>query len=107
MVMPWVTRWRMRIDPRPVLPGVWKMEHGGFLVRSRIRDGRTREVLTIIRALAHESDAKRALTWLMGEREKVKAGIPLREHQSMLRFCEFAAQLVEAKIKAGDFASQS
>ena len=97
----------MRIDPNPVLPGVWKIEHGGFLVRARIRDGRTREVVTIIRALSTETDATRALAWLVEQREKVRAGIPLREQPSIPRFCEFAAQLVEAKVKAGDFASQA
>jgi hypothetical protein len=91
MVMAWVTRWRMRIDPKPVLPGVWRMERGGFLVRARIRDGRTRVVVTIIRALSTETDPKRALAWLVEEREKVKAGIPRREQPSMLRFFEFAA----------------
>ena len=103
----WVTRWRMRIDPKAVLPGIFRMEHGGFLVRARIRDGRTREVITIIRALSTETDPKRALAWLMAEREKVRAGIPRREAPSMLRFCEYAAQLVETKVRAGDFASQS
>lgn len=83
------------------------MEHGGFLVRARILDGRTREQVTIIRALATETDPKRALAWLVEQREKVRAGIPLREQPSMLRFCDFATQLVEAKIKAGDFGSQA
>jgi integrase len=105
--MKWVTRWRMSIDPKPVLPGVWRMEHGGFLVRARILDGRTREQVTIFRALSTETDPTRALAWLVEEREKVRAGIRRREQPSMLRFCEFAAQLVEAKIKAGDFGSQA
>src|SRR5271155_3992067 len=100
MVMPWVTRWRMRIDPRPVLPGVFRMEGGGFLVRARIIDRRTRQMVTIIRALAHETDPKRALAWLVEQREKVKAGMPLREPPSMMRFCAFAAQLMETKIRA-------
>lgn len=105
--MTWVTRWRMRIDPKAVLPGVWRMENGGFLVRARILDGRTREQVTIIRALATETDPRRALAWLVEEREKVRAGIRRREQSSMLRFCDFAAQLVETKIRAGDFASQA
>jgi hypothetical protein len=98
----------MSIDPKPILPGVWRMEHGGFLVRARIRDGRTREQVTIIRALSTETDPRRALAWLVEEREKVRAGIPRRQElPSMQRFCEFAAQLMESKIRAGDFASQS
>jgi integrase len=83
------------------------MEHGGFLVRARILDGRTREQVTIIRALSTETDARRALAWLVDEREKVRAGVRRREQSSMLQFCAFAAQLLEDKVRAGDLASQA
>ena len=58
----------------PVLPGVWKRRAGGHVVRTRVVNQATGEQVEILRVLAREPSARRALAWLTAEKERLRSG---------------------------------
>ena len=99
----WIRRWKFSIAPKPVLPGVWRKEEGGFVVRGRTKDprtGRTREVLKVV-ACTEPADALKELRLALGE---IRAGnaAPM---QSQIRFCDWSVSLLERKIVRGEIRS--
>ncbi len=59
----WIKRWDSWIAPKPSKPGVWRMKHGGFLVRGRTVDPRTGK-LKEVRFTTEAPDAVVAFTEL-------------------------------------------
>ena len=74
----WIERWRDWIAIEPALPGVWRRRDGGFHVRARYRDPRTKKRLEVCRALPDVTRARDALLWLEAEVSRRRAG-PSRE----------------------------
>ena len=91
------------ISTKPVLPGVWQRKEGGHVVRARAKDGATGYLKDISRSMP-ESDAATALKWLEDERARLRAG-SVSPESPKTRFSEFAASLLEHKVKVGDIKS--
>jgi len=106
----WVTRWRLQVSPKPVLPGVWKLRGGGFVAQAQVAVGRPRageraRYKTIFGVLRNALTAKDALDWLTSERQRV------RDADGQLLdvppWKDFAVSLLERKVQAGDIQSAS
>lgn len=93
----WVMRWRYEISPRPVLPGVWRRREGGFLVRGKVTDPRTKVQRQLFKVLDVET-ALEARAWLEAEQQRVKAGT---EAKKTVLFADYAASLAERKAADG------
>jgi site-specific recombinase XerC len=101
----WIRRWDSWIALKPSKPGVWRMKHGGFLVRGRAVDPRTGK-LKEVRFTTEVRDALEAFTLLQDELRKVRSGTA-QQAAPMPIFSAFAASLFEDKVKAGDIKSAS
>ena len=101
----WIQRWDSWIAPKPSKPGVWRKKGGGFLVRGRAVDPRTRK-LKEVRFTTEVRDALAAFTLLQDELTKVRTG-GTQSAAPMQTFSAFAASLFEDKVKAGDIKSAS
>ena len=91
------------ISVRPVSPGIWRRKEGGHVVRARAVDpatGRTREVWKALR----NADKDAAQRWWLETKARISAST-LPDRSPRMRFAEFAAQLFEDKVKAGDIKS--
>ncbi len=103
--MPWIKRWNMWIATEPTLPGVWLHKDSGVLVRAHAKDPKSGKLVEIKKYLP-DATPRQGLAWLEIEREKVR-----RERRSQApsktHFHEYAAQLFERKVKAGDIDSSS
>ena len=98
----WIRRWKCWVAPTR-LPGVWRRQEGGHLVRVRVVDpttGRTREIKRVL----PNADELTAFTWLTEERERIRSGALLAPPQRM-RFAEYAASLLERKVTVRDIKS--
>ncbi len=102
----WIKRWDSWIAPKPSKPGVWRMKHGGFLVRGRAVDPRTGR-LKEVRFTTEVGDALEAFTLLQDELRKVRTGAVQQQAAPTPTFSAFAASLFEDKVKAGDIKSAS
>jgi hypothetical protein len=98
----WTTRWKTQVAPTR-LPGIWRRKEGGFLVRARIVDPTNGKMKEIKKVLPDATEAT-AFKWLEDERGRVQTGIALAPPQQT-RFADYAASLVERKVKAGDIRS--
>jgi integrase len=96
----WIERWNDLIAAEPALPGVWARRDGGFHVRGRVRDPRTRRRLEVNRALPDVARARDALLWLEAEMSRRRAGGTAADRQDPL-FSEYALQVFKRKIDLG------
>jgi integrase len=76
---------------------------GGHYVRARVIDPTTDKLVQIKKTLS-TPDALEAFQWLQGEINRVRSGVALPQ-PAKLRFSEFAAQLLEDKLKTGEIKS--
>ncbi len=102
----WVTRWRMQVSPTPVLPGVWRLKGGGFVVNAQIAHeprttGERPKYRTIFRVLRDVPSAKDAFEWLAIERRRNP------DQPAMPVWKDFALDLFERRVAAGDMRSPS
>jgi hypothetical protein len=109
----WVTRWRLEVSPTPVLPGVWKLRGGGFVVSAQVPDpkrpsakGERPRYRTVFGVLREVQTAKEALDWLEVERRKVVQPATTTV-ASMKSWSDYAASVFEGKVKAGDIESEA
>ncbi len=107
----WVTRWRLEVSPKPVLPGVWKIRGGGYVASAQVPDplhppteGERPKYKTLFRVMREAQTAKDALDWLEAERKRLRydffdpiGAIPLWK--------DFAVSVLERKIAVGDIQS--
>ena len=93
----WVTRWRFKISAKPVLPGVWKREDGGFLVRGKVTDPHSGKQHQILKALDVAS-ALEARAWLEAEQRRIREGT---QAQTLPSFSVYGVSLMERKIADG------
>ena len=59
----------------PAEEGVYEREGGGFVIRARVVCTRTGRTVTICRALAAETSAKRAYVLLQDLKEQARRGV--------------------------------
>lgn len=97
----WVKRWKYSLSAKPVMPGVWRREEGGFLVRGRATDPRTGKQREVMRALDGDDPAV-AFASLHAELRTVREG---PTPSAPPRFDEFAASLMARKIREGTIRS--
>jgi integrase len=99
----WVERFDTWVSPSPVKPGVWHRRDGGYVVRARPVDPRTGKLREIRRVLKYAT-AVEAYNFLQEEIRKIKIGIADSQRPKM-RLAEYAARLVEHKVKSGEIRS--
>jgi integrase len=97
----WIERWRDWIAVEPTLPGVWARRDGGFHVRGRVRDPRTRRRLEVNHALPDVTRARDALRWLEAEMARRRADGGGTAPVQIPRFDAYAVQVFERKIDLG------
>jgi len=98
----WTKKWKCWVAQTKV-PGVWKRQEGGHLVRARVVDpttGRMREIKKVL----PQADEMTAYRWLTDEKARIQAGAPSAEPRRT-RFAEYAAQLFERKVVTRDIKS--
>lgn len=95
------------VSAEPVLPGVYRRQDGGFVVRGSAKDPRTGKLTQVFRVLEDETDPKMAMAWLTRERVQIRDGGAGATAACLRHFHAFAAQLMEEKIRSGELASQS
>ena len=105
-----VTRWRLEVSARPVLPGVWRLKGGGFVASAQVPDPTQRRIegerpryKTLFSVMRHAATAREAMAWLDGERERVRLTDPLL--LQIPRWKDYAVSVCEKKILGGDLAS--
>lgn len=103
MKIKYVNRWGYTISEKPSLPGVWRRKEGGFLVRGRATDPRTRKQREIMRALDGDDPAAahRQLQELLAAVRKPLA----QTTASKVLFADYAVSLLARKIQRGDIKS--
>jgi integrase len=98
----WIKRWKNWLAPTAI-QNVWERREGGHFVRARVMDPTTGHLREIKKSLPEASKAT-AFKWLEDEKARVKSGAVSVQAQKT-RFYEFAASLVEHKVKVGDIKS--
>lgn len=99
----YVNRWGYTISEKPTLPGVWRRKEGGFLVRGRATDPRTKKQHEVMRALDGDDPAvaHRHLQDLLGAIRS-----PLAETKvSKVLFADYAVSLLARKVQRGEIKS--
>ncbi len=100
----WKKQWKHWVKPTR-LPGIWKMQEGGFIARQRVTDpstGRLRELKKVFpQGTEHD-----AYAWLQTEKQRVRAGLLLARPQKE-RFADYAVSLFERKVAKGELKSAS
>lgn len=90
----------------PVEEGVYEREGGGFVIRARVICTRTGRTVTICRALAAETSAKRAYVTLQDLKEQARRGVLDAEPAPTMPIARsFAKSLFKAKVDDGSIAS--
>lgn len=100
----WVMRWNVYIAERPIRPGVWRRRDGGFLVRGKATDPRTRRRKEVKKVYLDTEDPDVALARLRDELQQTRQGAS-REARTLPRFSEFAASLLERKLASAEIKS--
>ncbi len=95
--MEWKRQWNVWISTKPSRPGVWRRKEGGFLVRARPVDPKTRKKREIIKVLPDTVTPMEAEQWLLAEIGKVKRGEERTGVLTMPRFRDYAVLTVERK----------
>jgi hypothetical protein len=88
---------------KPKFANVFSTPTGGHYVRARVTDPTTDKLVQIKKTLS-TPDALEAFQWLQGEIDRIRSGVALPQ-PAKLRFSEFAAQLLEDKLKTGEIKS--
>lgn len=103
MKIKYVNRWGYTISEKPTLPGVWRRKEGGFLVRGRATDPRTKKQHEVLRALDGDDPgaAHRQLQELLAAVRSPLA----QTTASKVLFGDFAVSLLDRKVKRGDVKS--
>lgn len=101
----WVSRWGDSIAREPEAPGVWKREDGGYHIRGRATDPRTRKLREVNRALPDCKRASKAAAILEGALDEIRAGTSRPTSSGILRFADYAADLLQRKVSEGTIAS--
>lgn len=101
----WVERWNDTIAATPEQSGVWRRRDGGFHVRGRATDPRTGRLREVNRVLPDCRKAREAASLLEGELTKIRNGGKTSERAGLPRFADYAADLMERKIRTGVIAS--
>jgi site-specific recombinase XerC len=99
----YVNRWGYTISATPSLPGVWRRKEGGFLVRGRATDPRTKKQHEVMRALDGDDPAA-AYQHLQGLLRTVR-NPTVAETPSKVLFADYAVSLLARKIQRGDIKS--
>lgn len=89
----------------PAGEGVYEREGGGFVIRARMVHARTGRTVTICRALADETSAKRAYVTLQDLKRAARAGALDAVQTEMPTGKSFAKSLFKAKVADGSIAS--
>jgi integrase len=92
-------RWGSWVDPKPIQPGVFRRQGGGFLVRKRVidpRTGRRREFKKVL----PEADLATACKTLWDGVAEIRSGIPTPA-KAKIHFINFAVSLFEEKTLPG------
>lgn len=99
----YVNRWGYTINEKPTLPGVWRRKEGGFLVRGRATDPRTKKQHEVMRALDGDDPgaAHRHLQDLLGAIRSPLA----QTSASKVLFADYAVSLLARKVQRGDIKS--
>lgn len=100
----WIKRWNITMARRPTMPGVWKRKEEGFVVRARVRDGKTGKQAEILKVLIDTTRPEEAYAWLQEEKRRVRTG-QARETRSTPRFFDYAVSLLERKIVTNEIKS--
>jgi integrase len=89
--------------PNPTRPGIYRLQSGGYYVRTRVLDPKTGKYRAAVKAMhqATVQEAQAELDALKSERRAELSG--LRPQKQL--FCDFAVSRFEAKVKAGDIRS--
>jgi integrase len=99
----WVMRFGMETAVKPSRPGVWRLKGGGYLVRARAVDPRTKRIVEVKRVL-RDVDANEAHRQLRNEIDGVRLGSRVTP-RSLPSFAEYALGLFERKVRAGKIRS--
>lgn len=100
----WKKQWKSRIAPTR-WPGVYQRKEGGCLVRARVKDAATGKLREIKKVLP-DADELTARQWLEAEKSRVRAGTGSAKNRRQ-RFSEYAASLLETKVKLGKIKSRA
>lgn len=101
----WIERWGDTIASEPEQPGVWRRKDGGFHVRARATDPRSGKLREVNRALPECRKAREAAALLEVELDKIRSGGASAERAGLPRFADYAADLMERKVRTGVIAS--
>lgn len=99
----YVNRWGYTISERPTLPGVWRRKEGGFLVRGRATDPRTKKQHEIMRAL--DGDDPAAAHRQLQELLATIRNPVVQPTTSKVLFADYAVSLLARKVQRGDIKS--
>lgn len=99
----YVNRWGYMISEKPTLPGVWRRKEGGFLVRGRATDPRTKKQHEVMRALDGDDPAA-AHQHLQGLLTAVRNPL-VHVTVSKVLFADYAVSLLARKTQRGDIKS--
>ena len=91
------------MSKEPVLSGGWERKEGGHVVRARAKEPTTGKLREIFKVLRQATKAE-ALAWLEHAQARTRTGM-VSAKNPQTRFSEFAAFLVEHKVKVGDIKS--
>jgi hypothetical protein len=101
----WINRGGTMMSASPVLPGVWRRQAGGFVVRGRAKDPRTGKLVNVgPKVLPDLETPKAALVWLEQEQEKIRTG-GAPEKKEIPTFKKFSASLFEEQVETGAIVS--
>lgn len=114
----WVNRWNCWIAPKPTMHGVWRRKEGGYLVRARVVDPRTKKLREVKMTLP-EADARTAYLTLRNELERIRKGeappspqttaplppVPATTMSTLPSWGDYAVSLLERKVTDGTIRS--
>ncbi len=104
---PWVRKWNSWVDPRPELPGVYRRKEGGFLVRGRVIDPKTRSMRQVVRNLPDLAEPEQARLWLKTELDSIRRGASRSTNKQPERFATYAASLLRDKVEKRQICSST
>ena len=100
----YVNRWGYEIALIPALPGVWRKKEGGYLVRGRATDPRTKKQREVMRALDGDDPAV-AYSHLQELLRAVRNPTVTAPIPSKVLFADYAVSLLARKIDRGEIKS--
>ena len=88
---------------KPMMPGIWHREEGGFVIRARAMDSATGRQKEIFKVLP-KANAPAAMQWLDEAKKQIRECRP-SVVKVKVRFSDFATSHFEHKVKVGDLKS--